>query len=215
MNWEPMLLLFVTLIISLTVHEAAHSFFAYLGGDRTAYYGGQMTLNPLPHMQREPFGMIVLPIISLVMSGASYCFGYAHAPVDANWAARNPRKAALMSFAGPLSNVALAAIAFGVLWIVGRPDGDASRAVFKIADTFLFLNVLLAVFNLIPLRPLDGAGVVSGLYPRANRFYDAIDRIPFSFVLVFLLLIQVMPYLFGPIYLEIVRLLPVSPFLVR
>jgi Zn-dependent protease len=211
-NWELVILLFVTLIISLTFHEAAHALFAYLGGDRTAYYGGQMTLNPLPHMQREPFGMLILPILSLLLSQGTMCFGFAHAPIDPFWAARHPKRAAMMSAAGPLSNAVLAAIAFVVLYIVARPDGAAEEAIFKIARTFLLLNILLGVFNLIPLPPLDGAGVVSGLYPKAQRFYDALQRIPYSGIVIFVILIQVLPYLFWPVYLAVADLLPYPPY---
>ena len=215
MDWQTMVLLFVTLIISLTVHEAAHALFAFLGGDRTAYHGGQMTLNPLPHMQREPFGMVVLPILMLVVSsqyGRPMCFGYAHAPIDPYWAARHPRKAAAMSAAGPLANVALATVAWIVLFGLGRPEGDSQEAVQTIADTFLKLNVLLAVFNLIPLPPLDGAGVVSGLYPKAQRLYDTLTRIPFYAIVTFVLLIQVIPSLFWPVYFAVARLLPYPPY---
>ncbi len=208
MNWDAMILLFVTLIISLTVHEAAHALFALWGGDRTAYYAGQVTLNPIPHMQREPFGMVVLPLLSLYVSNGTMCFGFAHAPIDANWAYHNPRKAALMSAAGPLANVLLAAIAFTVLWFVGRPDSHTMETVRKIAGAFLLLNLLLAVFNVIPLPPLDGAGVVSGLYRPARGLYDAIQRIPYSGIVIFVLLIKVLPYLFWPVFDHVNRLLP-------
>jgi Zn-dependent protease len=207
-NWEAIILLLVTLIISLTVHEAAHALFALLGGDRTAYYAGQVTLNPLPHMQREPFGMLVLPLLSLFLSKGTMCFGFAHAPIDPRWAYHNPRKAALMSAAGPLANVLLAGIAFAVLWLIGRPDSDATEAVRRIASVFLMLNILLAVFNVIPLPPLDGAGVVTGLVPGARGVYESIQRIPYSGIVIFVLLIQVLPYLFWPVFDAVDRLLP-------
>lgn len=202
------ILLFVTLIISLTVHEAAHALFALLGGDRTAYQAGQVTLNPIPHMRREPFGMVALPLLSLFLSQGTMCFGFAHAPIDARWAYHNPKKAALMSAAGPLSNLLLAAIAFAVLWFIGRPDGDIEHGVRRIASVFLLLNLLLAIFNVIPLPPLDGAGVVTGLWPRARGVYDAIQRIPYSGIVIFVLLIQVLPHLFWPVFDAVDRQLP-------
>lgn len=208
MNWELMILQFVTLLISLTVHEAAHALFALWGGDRTAYYAGQVTLNPIPHIRREPFGMVALPLLSLYMSGGNMCFGFAHAPIDPNWAYHHPKKAALMSAAGPLANLLLAAIAFAVLWFIGRPDSDSMEAVYRIAGWFLVLNLLLAVFNVIPIPPLDGAGIVSGLHPPARRLYDAIARIPYSGIVIFVLLIKVVPYLFGPVLRTVTSLLP-------
>jgi len=204
------LIMLVALIISLTVHEAAHALFAKLGGDPTAYLGGQVTLNPLPHMRREPFGMVVLPVLSILLSGATMCFGYAHAPVDPVWAYRNPRKAALMSAAGPLANVLLAAIAFTVLYAIGRPDigADSLEAVRRIAAWFLLLNVLLALFNFIPMPPLDGAGIVSGLVPASRRLYDSLARIPSMSLIVIVLLFYVFPDLFWPVWRTINNLLP-------
>jgi len=207
-NWEPMVLLFVTLIISLTVHEAAHALFALWGGDRTAYYAGQVTLNPIPHMRREPFGMVALPLLSVYLSNGAMCLGFAHAPIDPIWAYHHPKKAALMSAAGPLANALLAAIAFAVLWFIGHPDSGTTLAVRRIAGTFFLLNVLLAVFNLIPLQPLDGAGVVSGLHPPARKFYDAIARIPYSGIIIMVLLFQGIGKVFWPVFETFNRWLP-------
>jgi len=207
-NWELVILLFVTLIISLTVHEAAHALFALLGGDRTAYHAGQVTLNPLPHMRREPFGMVALPLLSLFLSHGSMCFGFAHAPIDARWAYHNPKKAALMSAAGPLSNLLLAAIAFAILWLIGRPESGTTEAIRRIASVFLLLNLLLAIFNVIPLPPLDGAGIVTGLAPGLRGLYDTIQRLPYSGIVTMVLLIYVLPYLFWPVFDAVDHLLP-------
>lgn len=208
MNWTDIVLLFGVLTISLTVHEAAHALFALLGGDRTAYQAGQVTLNPLPHMRREPFGMVVLPLLMLVLTNAQSCFGFAHAPIDPYWAARHPRKAALMSAAGPLANLLLAALAFGVLWFIGRPDGDAATAVRRIAMVFLLLNLLLALFNLLPLPPLDGAGIVRGLFPATGRAFDVIANIPYGTLVVLLLLSRYIGELFWPVFLTVRGWLP-------
>ena len=208
MDWQNAILLFVTLIISLTVHEAAHAFVAMLGGDQTAYRTGQVTLNPLPHIRREPFGTLVLPILSLLSTNGSSCFGFAHAPYDPYWAARNPRKAALMSLAGPVSNFLLAAIAFAVLYFIAKPDSDTEDAVRKIAGVFLYLNLLLGVLNLVPLPPLDGAGVIGGLFPPSKRLFDQIAAIPYSTIVVFVVLSRFLGELFWPIYSAVNRLLP-------
>jgi len=207
-NWEAMILMFVVLIISLTVHEASHALLAKWGGDHTAYRAGQVTLNPLPHIQREPFGMVVLPVLSLLVSNGQYSLGFAHAPYDPYWAARHPRKAALMSLAGPLGNLALAAIAFLVLYVIARPEGDAEIAIRKIAFVFLFLNLLLAIFNLVPLPPLDGAGIVRGLYPPSGRLFDWFQSIPYSALVVFVLMSRYLGELFDPVFYTVVSWLP-------
>lgn len=199
MDFTWILLQYVTLIISLTVHEASHALLALLGGDRTAYYSGQVSLNPVPHMRREPFGMIVLPLLALFTSHGTMCIGYAHTPIDERWAWNNPRKAALMSAAGPLSNVLLAAIAFAILKFLGKPSSNSTEAIQTIAYVFLGLNLLLAVFNFIPVPPLDGAGIVQGLWPRTRRFYDGLARLPYAGIVMFVLLITVLPSLYEPV----------------
>ena len=201
--------LLVTLIISLTVHEAAHALVGKLGGDLTAYHGGQVTLNPIPHMRREPFGMVILPVASVLLSQGSYCFGFAHAPYDPVWAHHHPRKAALMSAAGPMANVLLAAVAFAILYAIGRPGSDTQDAVYRIAQMFLLLNVLLALFNFVPLPPLDGAGILQGLVPATRGFYGAIARIPNMGIIVLVALFYLFPdYVFYPAMREVVGWLP-------
>jgi Zn-dependent protease len=208
-DWTAAIVLFVVLIISLTTHEAAHALVAKLAGDDTAHRGGQVTLNPIPHMQREPVGMLVLPLLSIYFSGASGCIGFASAPIDAVWAHHHPKRAAIVSAAGPLANVVLAAIAFAVLWFVGRPDSGEGEAVRRIAGTFLRLNLLLALFNVFPVPPLDGAGVLAGLLQPARRLYDGIARIPgLGIVLLLLVALRVMPAVFWPVFDAVNRLLP-------
>ena len=198
--WVDGTMLYVVLLVSLVVHEAAHAVTALWGGDRTAYFGGQVTLNPIPHIQREPFGTVLLPVGLLVMSGGTMTMGYAHAPIDPIWAYHNPRKAAFMSAAGPLSNFVLVLLAVLVLkclvlagWVevtrgnsfyeIFRPTDLSTtgplKAVCKICATFIYLNLLLGILNLIPIPPLDGAGVVGGLFPRsAGQFYDRLRGQP-------------------------------------
>lgn len=208
MNWENGLIWFVAFLISATVHEAAHAWVAMLGGDRTAYHGGQVTLNPLPHIRREPFGMVGLPLLSLYLSGGDWCFGYASAPVDPIWAYHNPKKASLMSAAGPLANVLLAAVAFAVLWFIARPGSGSEEAVRRIAGTFFVLNLLLAMFNLIPLPPLDGAGVVSGLSRPLRQLYDQLARVPYLTLVTFILANKLVPVLFTPVFRAVNSWLP-------
>jgi len=186
--------LYLALVVSMVVHEASHAFVAYLGGDRTAYEVGQVTLNPIPHMRREPFGMIVLPLISLFAMGLP--FGFAHAPYNPYWAIAHPRRAAGMSAAGPAANLILFSLCFGVLYLGrqqgwfeipyrGTPEssqwflhalvgqGQATDGFYGALATglsiLMSLNLLLGLFNLLPIPPLDGAGVVEGLAPREVR----------------------------------------------
>ncbi|MCA8944364.1 MAG: site-2 protease family protein [Planctomycetes bacterium] len=216
MDFEQFALWYITLIVSLVVHEAAHAWVAYLGGDMTAYVGGQVTLNPIPHMRREPFGTIVLPIAVLILSKGSMCFGFAHTPIDARWAHKHPRRAALMSVAGPLSNLLIAAIAFSILKSFvsfGLADPTPSMGMFvnpiddsswvaptaKIASFFLILNLLLAILNLFPWPPFDGAGVVGGLSRSAERFYAGIRTQVFLQILGLLVAWELLDYTLKPV----------------
>src|SRR5271169_1105799 len=100
---------YIVFLFSTTCHEAAHALVAKRGGDSTAALGGQVTLNPIPHIRREPFGMVLVPILSYATSG--WMMGWASAPYDPNWQQKHPRRAAWMSLAGPAANFALALIA--------------------------------------------------------------------------------------------------------
>src|SRR6185503_8421476 len=99
------LIYYVVFLFSTTLHEAAHAWAAMLGGDLTAYHGGQVSLDPRPHIKREPFGMVVLPLLSVVTSG--WPLGFASAPFDPRWALRYPRRAGWMALAGPGANMLL------------------------------------------------------------------------------------------------------------
>jgi hypothetical protein len=111
---------FVAFLFSTTLHEAAHAFAAWRLGDSTAYHGGQASLNPIPHVRREPFGMVLIPIVSYALGG--WMFGWASAPFDPMWAARYPKRAGLMALAGPIANLVLV-IASGVAITVGNLTG--------------------------------------------------------------------------------------------
>jgi hypothetical protein len=100
---------YVVFLLSTTCHEAAHALAAKLGGDLTAFHGGQVTLDPIPHIRREPFGMVVFPILSYFLGG--WMMGWASAPYDPFWAQRHPHRAAWMSLAGPGANFTLTILA--------------------------------------------------------------------------------------------------------
>lgn len=169
---------YVVFLFSTTLHEAMHSYAAAWGGDNTAYLSGQATLNPLPHIQRERFGMILVPLVSFFLYQGQWMIGWASAPYNPVWAARHPKKAFLMSLAGPLSHLPAVAISFTVMYFGLRNGffaypshygdmfpvavGDGGSAAYALAfflNIVFKLNIILLIFNLIPLPPLDGAGV--------------------------------------------------------
>ena len=98
---------FVAFLFSTTCHEAAHALVAKWGGDETAALGGQVSLNPVPHMKREPWGMIVIPILSYLMMNGNGMMGWASAPYDTAWERRHPRRSGWMALAGPTANFLL------------------------------------------------------------------------------------------------------------
>jgi hypothetical protein len=108
---------YVVFLLSLTCHEAAHALAAKWGGDLTAFEAGQVTLNPIPHMQRERFGTILVPILSFLLTKGGWMIGWASAPYDPAWQQRYPRRAALMALAGPVANFILVLIAALAIWI--------------------------------------------------------------------------------------------------
>lgn len=167
----------VVFLFSTTLHEAAHAWSAYRLGDPTAYHGGQVTLDPRPHVAREPVGMVVVPLISYALMG--WMMGWASAPYDPYWADRHPRRAAWMALAGPVSNllvVLVAGVAIRVGMLVGvlaPPEsitfsviveavgtGGPWSAIATFLSILFALNLLLFAFNLLPLPPLDGASVL-------------------------------------------------------
>jgi Zn-dependent protease len=176
---------FTSFLFSTTCHEAAHAFVAWRGGDPTAYHGGQVSLSPVPHVTREPIGMLVLPLLTSLTQG--WAIGWASAPYDPYWAARHPKRAALMAAAGPAANFLIALIAFGLIrlglasgWFIA-PGSVNFESVVEFAgaggpgfitsflSVFLIQNVFLGIFNLLPLPPLDGASVFSIFLPERLR----------------------------------------------
>jgi Zn-dependent protease len=172
---------YVVFLLSTTCHEAAHALVAKLGGDLTAYHGGQVSLDPTPHIRREPFGMVVIPILSYIMGG--WMMGWASAPYDPYWAERHPRRAAWKSLAGPAANFSLAILAgvlihagliaglfeypdsLGFTHMVRAASGGAAVGAATFLSILFSLNLLLGTFNLIPIPPLDGFTAIGVLLP--------------------------------------------------
>jgi len=218
------LLWYVVFIFTITVHEAAHAFAAYRLGDLTAYEGGQVTLDPRPHIEREPIGTIVVPIISYLFSG--WMMGWASAPYDYYWAQRYPKRSALMALAGPMSNLFLAVVAviiirigfsleifeapnqinFSQITIATEPG--VYSAIASLVSILFSLNLILCIFNLLPIPPLDGSGIAP-LYLTANaaqKYMDFVNK-PNLRLVGLILAWQIMNFIFSPIHLFCINLI--------
>ena len=224
---------YVVFLLSLTCHEAAHAFAAQRGGDDTAYLGGQVSLNPIPHIRREVIGTVVVPLGAFLVAG--WMMGWASAPYDSAWEDRHPRRAAMMALAGPLANLALAAMAFAalkvglVLEVWGpqlTPLGDQvvyefDRLVVPLSPTApgwvdplaricsiaLSLNIVLFLFNMLPFPPMDGASVLAGISERARRLRDQLRSSPWAALVGLVLAWHLFGYIFWPLYTPVLRLL--------
>lgn len=219
------LLYFVVFLLSTTLHEAAHAWTSHRLGDSTAYEGGQVSLSPIPHIRRSPFGMVLLPLITSISSG--WPIGFASAPYDLGWALNYPRRAALMALAGPGANlflclVAAVAIRGGFMagvfiapdsvsfgHVVAAPEeGYASTIAFLLGAIFS-MNLLLCVFNLLPLPPLDGSGAIPAFLDddTGRRYLAFLHRTPGLMLVGFFVAWQVASTIFQPTFVAAVNLL--------
>jgi len=222
-----LLIWYLVFLFSTTFHEFSHAFLAYKGGDLTAYETGHVTLDPSPHIRRSPIGMVLVPLISYLQLG--WMVGFASVPFNAEWGRLHPRRQALMSLAGPLANLLLALLALGAMRVLlaahvfqytepgtsaqyveavsGGPRSPLSALAFALG-VMLQLNVVLFLFNLIPVPPLDGAGVLSGFFPKSfGSLYERMSRMPAFEFLGLLLAWQVFPYLVRPAFRVVLGLL--------
>ncbi len=196
---------YIVFLFSTTCHEAAHALVAKIGGDPTAALGGQVSLNPIPHIRREPFGMVLIPVLAFIFTRSM--IGWASAPYDPAWERRHPHRAGLMALAGPAANFTLMLIA-GIIWRLNYTHGwfrddpltGASSFALSLIEVFFLLNLLLGTFNLLPFPPLDGSSVITLLMPErtALRYSDWVRESGFrmfGLIIAILLFNQVFGYI--------------------
>ena len=188
-NFARVFIQFVVLLFSLTVHEMAHAWTADRLGDPTARLQGRVSLNPIVHA--DPIGTVLFPLLALI-SGAPLIGWAKPVPVNVRNLKRARRDYVLVAAAGPASNLALAVTASVLLAVLPvspqtLDSANVSVPIATILSLTMLLNVLLAVFNMIPIPPLDGGNVLAGLLP--YRLAVEVKRVrPYGFVMLYLLL---------------------------
>lgn len=189
------LVIAIPVIIAITFHEAAHGYVAWKLGDDTARRLGRVTFNPIKHI--DVFGTILLPIVMWVTT--SFIFGYAKpVPVDFARLNRPRRDMVLVAAAGPGINLALALISAILLHIAALFEGNTGTVLTFALQASVFINVLLAVFNMLPLPPLDGGRVAVGLLPDAlARPLARLERWGFPILIFVLLIVPAIASQFG------------------
>lgn len=218
------LIWYIIFLFSTTLHEAAHSFVSMRLGDYTAYHGGQVSLSPVPHIKREPFGTVVVPILTFFLGG--WMMGWASAPYNAEWAYNYPKKSAAMALAGPASNLIIllfcaigikVGIAYGFFYapesinfsnITRSEMGGIYSSVAKFLSIGFSLNLILFLFNLIPVPPLDGSGIVKFFLSDdlARRYMKFIHQSGVAFLGI-ILAWNLFDYVYSPVLLLALNLL--------
>lgn len=205
MQLTDTLFLIVVIIFSAVIHELMHGVAADSLGDKTARYAGRLTLNPIPHL--DPFGSLILPLL-LAFSGSSFFFAWAK-PVPYNPYNLRPGRfsEAIVAGAGPLSNLVIAVL-FGLFIRVAPISANIAAILFMV----VVVNVMLCIFNLIPIPPLDGSKVLEALLPRAlqhaySQWRTRLEMNPFVGMAMVLLIVFVFGSAFGALVYSLARLI--------
>jgi Zn-dependent protease len=176
----------LALIIALSFHEAAHAFVAKLQGDDTAQREGRLTLNPIPHM--DPFGTILFPLIGTMLGG--FIFGWAKpVPVDTRNLRNQKWGYVWVAAAGPISNLLLCTLSVLIFSLIPAQEGTVWIAFHRLFENLIRINAILAVFNLLPIYPLDGSTIFTSFLPyHLKQKYDQFV-VPYGmFILLFFLI---------------------------
>ena len=179
------------ILLALTLHEFSHAYSAYLFGDNTAKNAGRLTLNPLKHL--DPMGTILLIIAR---------FGWAKpVPINPYYFGTNRKaKIAIVSFAGPLSNLLMAFIAALLIGAIQKTLIPANTYLYSFIWEFFYINLILAIFNLIPVPPLDGSNILYGILPQSSAdILDFLNKYGFI-ILIILLFTGILSKIISPVF---------------
>jgi Zn-dependent protease len=182
MDITYIIVVIIVILLSMTLHEAMHAFVGYWLGDDTAKLQGRLTLNPVKHI--DPFLTLLLPVM-LAIIGAPIFGGAKPVPFNPNRVRYDEWGAALIAIAGPLTNLLIAFVVFGIYALAGTPDGLLGM----ILTTAIMVNLGFFIFNMIPIPPLDGSRVLYALAPEfVRRGMEAVERYGIIFVFIIVLL---------------------------
>lgn len=203
---------FIILIISIVIHELAHGYTALFLGDNTAENKGRLTLNPIAHA--DLFGTVLLPLIFLLL-GSSFFFGYAKpVPYNPNNLKNKKWGESIVSVVGPISNIVLAIFFFVILFIFSKV-GFGNELVYRILHLSILINIVLAIFNLLPIPPLDGSKILFDLiknfkikyYFKVRNFLEKNQLLIFLVFLFVLIQTNFLYKLAYPIYKFLINLI--------